>query len=173
MNFNQKIKSYEETIAKQNKKLDNLFSKLYDDKINISKTNTPTKNNYEEKTVSEDLTKESKLKREKIAKKLDTQLTAIRKKYKEHYYKNHFSKIKLWKINSNNFPFTKENVKTINNGLDGSNLSETREKKSRKSKKNKEGNCFDCWRFHVKWCCGGQTVKNKTHTCSAHSGWKN
>ena len=48
MNFNQKIKSYEETIAKQNKKLDNLFSKLYDDKINISKTNTPTKNNYEE-----------------------------------------------------------------------------------------------------------------------------
>ena len=129
MNFNKKIKSYEETIAKQNKKLDNLFSKLYDDKINISKTNTPTKNNYEEKTVSEDLTQESKLKQEKIAKKLDTQLTAIRKKYKEHYYKNHFSKIKLWKINSNNFPFTKKNVKTINNGLDGSNLSETREKK--------------------------------------------
>ena len=95
MNFNQKIKSYEETIAKQNKKLDNLFSKLYDDKINITKTNTPTKNNYEEKTVSEDLTKESKLKQENIAKKLDTQLTAIRKKYKEHYYKNHFSKIKL------------------------------------------------------------------------------
>ena len=47
------------------------------------------------------------------------------------------------------------------------------EKKSRKSKKNKEGNCFDCWRFHVKWCFGEQAVKNKTHTCLAHSGWKN
>ena len=138
MNFNQKIKSYEETIAKQNKKLDNLFSKLYDDKINITKTNTPTKNNYEEKTVSEDLTKESKLKREKIAKKLDTQLTAISKKYKEHYYKNHFSKIKLWKINSNNFPFTKENVKTINNGLDDSNLSETGKKKVENQRKIKK-----------------------------------
>ena len=138
MNFNQKIKSYEETIAKQNKKLDNLFSKLYDDKINITKTNTPTKNNYEEKTVSEDLTKESKLKQENIAKKLDTQLTVIRKKYKEHYYKNHFSKIKLWKINSNNFPFTKENVKTINNGLDDSNLSETRKKKVENQRKIKK-----------------------------------
>ena len=52
INFNQKIKSYEEIIAKQNKKLDDLFSKLYDDMIGITKTNTPTKNIYEEKTVS-------------------------------------------------------------------------------------------------------------------------
>ena len=56
----------EETIAKENKKLDNLFSKLSDDKINIIKTNTPIKNICEEKTVSEDLTKESKLKKEKL-----------------------------------------------------------------------------------------------------------
>ena len=55
-----------ETIAKQNKKLDDLFSKLSNDKINITKTNTPTKNIYEEKTVSKDLTKESKLKKKKI-----------------------------------------------------------------------------------------------------------
>ena len=46
INFNQKIKSLEETIAKQNKKLDDLFSKLSNDKINITKTNTPTKNIY-------------------------------------------------------------------------------------------------------------------------------
>ena len=25
------------------------------------------------------------------------------------------------------------------------------EKKSRKLRKNKKENCFDCWRFHVKW----------------------
>ena len=81
INFNQKIKSLEETIAKQNKKLDDLFNKLSDDKINITKTNPPTKNIYEEKTVSEDLTKESKLKKEKIAKKLDAQLIVVRKKY--------------------------------------------------------------------------------------------
>ena len=79
INFNQKLKSLEETIAKQNKKLDNFFSKLSDDKINITKTNTPPKNIYEEKTVSEDLTKESKLNKEKITKKLDAQLIAIRK----------------------------------------------------------------------------------------------
>ena len=59
INFNQKIKSLEETIAKQNKKLDDLFSKLSDDKINITKTNTPTENVYEEKTVSEDLMKKA------------------------------------------------------------------------------------------------------------------
>ena len=80
------------TIVKQNKKLDDLFSKLFDDKIYITKTNTPTKNIYEVKTVSEDLTKQSKLKKEKIANKLDAQLIAVRKKHKEHYYKNHFSK---------------------------------------------------------------------------------
>ena len=62
--FQPKIESLEETIAKQNKKLDDLFNKLSDDKINITKTNPPTKNIYEEKTVSEDLTKENKLKKE-------------------------------------------------------------------------------------------------------------
>ena len=46
---------------KENKKLDNLFSKLSDDRINIIKTNI-----CEEKTVSEDLTKESKLKKETL-----------------------------------------------------------------------------------------------------------
>ena len=112
----------EETIAKQNKKLDDLFSKLSDDKINITETNTPTKNIYEEKSVSEDLTKESKLKKEKISKKLDAQLIAVRKKYKEHYYKNYFSKTQPSKTNSNNFSFTEENVETINNELDDSNL---------------------------------------------------
>ena len=129
INFNQKIKSLEETIAKQNKKLDDLFSKLFDDKINITKTNTPTKNIYEEKTVSEDLTKESKLKKEKIAKKLDAQLIVVRKKYKKHYYKNHFTKIQPSKTDSNIFSLTEENVETINNELDDSNLSETRKKK--------------------------------------------
>ena len=64
INFNQKIESLEETIAKQNKKLGDLFNKLSDDKINITKTNPPKKNIYEEKTVSEDLTKENKLKKE-------------------------------------------------------------------------------------------------------------
>ena len=126
INFNQKIKSLEETIAKQNKKLDDLFSKLFDDKINITKTNTPTKNIYEEKTVSEDLTKESKLKKEKIAKKLDAQLIVVRKKYKKHYYKNHFTKIQPSKTDSNIFSLTEENVETINNELDDSNLSDTR-----------------------------------------------
>ena len=82
----------EETIAKQNNKLNDLFTKLSDDKINITKTNTPTKNIYEEKTVSEDLTKESKLKKEKIAKKLGAQVIVVGKKYKELYYENHFSK---------------------------------------------------------------------------------
>ena len=43
------------------------------------------KNKYEQKTVSDDLTKESKLKKEKIAEKLDAQLIVIRKKYKENY----------------------------------------------------------------------------------------
>ena len=66
INFNQKIKYLVETIAKQNKKLDDLFSKLSNDKINITKANTPMKNIYEEKTVSEDLTKERKLKKEKM-----------------------------------------------------------------------------------------------------------
>ena len=82
----------EDTIAKQKKQLDDLFSKLPDNKINITKTNTPTKNIYEEKTVSIDLTKENKLKKEIIAKKLNAQLITVRKKYKERYYKNHFSK---------------------------------------------------------------------------------
>ena len=81
INFNQKIKSLEETIAKQDKKLDDLFSELFDDKINATKTNTPTKIIHEEKTVPEFLTKESKLKKEKIAKKLDAQLIVVRKKY--------------------------------------------------------------------------------------------
>ena len=111
INFNQKIKSLEETIAKQNKKLDDLFNKLSEDKINITKANPPMKNICEEKTVSEDPTKESKLKKEKIAKKLDAQLIVVRKKYKEDYYKNHFSKTQPSKTKSNNFSFTKENVK--------------------------------------------------------------
>ena len=81
INFNQKIKSLEETIAKQDKKLDDLFSKLFNDKINTTKTNTPGKIIHEEKTVPEFLTKESKLKKEKIAKKLDAQLIVVRKKY--------------------------------------------------------------------------------------------
>ena len=81
INFNQKIKSLEETIAKQDKKLDDLFSKLFNDKINTTKTNTPAKIIHEEKTVPEFLTKESKLKKEKIAKKLDAQLIVVRKKY--------------------------------------------------------------------------------------------
>ena len=129
INFNQKIKSLEETIAKQNKKLDDLFNKLSEDKINITKANPPMKNICEEKTVSEDPTKESKLKKEKIAKKLDAQLIVVRKKYKEDYYKNHFSKTQPSKTNSNNFSLAKENVETINNELDDSNLSETRKKK--------------------------------------------
>ena len=162
-----------EIITKQNKKLGNLFSKLSDDKINITKTNTTAKNIYEQKTFSEDLMKENKLEKEKIAKKLDAQLVVIRKKYKEQYYKNHFSKIQPSKTNSNNFSFTKEYVETIINKLHDSNLSETRKKKSKKLQKKKKENCFDCWRFHVKWHWGEQTVKNKTHTCSAHSGWKN
>ena len=87
------------------------------------------KNICEEKTVSEDPTKESKLKKEKIAKKLDTQLILLRKKYKGYYYKNHFSKTPPSKTNSNNFSFTKENVETINSELDDSNLSETKRKK--------------------------------------------
>ena len=115
----------EETIAKQNKKLDDLFNKLSEDKINITKANPPMKNICEEKTVSEDPTKESKLKKEKIAKKLDAQLIVVRKKYKEDYYKNHFSKTQPSKAKSNNFSFTEENVETINNELDDSNLSET------------------------------------------------
>ena len=81
INFNQKIKSLQETIAKQDKKLDDLFSKLFDDKINTTKTNTPTKIIHEEKTVPEFLTKESKLKKEKIAKKLDAQFIVVRKIY--------------------------------------------------------------------------------------------
>ena len=129
INFNQKIKSLEETIAKQNKKLDDLFNKLSEDKINITKANPPMKNICEEKTVSEDPTKEGKLKKEKIAKKLDAQLIAVRKKYREDYYKNHFSKTKPSKSNSNNFSHTKKNVETSNNELDESNLSETRKKK--------------------------------------------
>ena len=128
----------EETIAKQNKKLDDLFNKLSNGKINITKTNPPTKNIYEEKTVSEDLTKESKLKKEKIAKKLDAELTVVRKKYKEDYYKNHFSKTQPSKTNSNNFSLTKENVETINNELDDSNLSETRKKKVENYRKRKK-----------------------------------
>ena len=85
------------------------------------------KNICEEKTVSEDPTKESKLKKEKTAKKLDAQLIVVRKKYKEDYYKN--IKTQPSKTNSNNFSFTKENVETINSELDDSNLSETRKKK--------------------------------------------
>ena len=129
INYNKKIKSLEETIAKQIKKLDDLFSKLSNDKINISIANTLTKNTNEEKTVSEDLSQERKLKKENIAKKLDAQIIVVRKKYKERYYKNHFSKIQPSKTKSNNFSFTEENVETINNELDDSNLSETRKKK--------------------------------------------
>ena len=129
INFNQKIESLEETIAKQNKKLGDLFNKLSDDKINITKTNPPKKNIYEEKTVSEDLTKENKLKKEKTAKKLDAQLIVVRKKFKDDYYKNHFSKTQPSKTKSNNFFFTKENGEAINNELDDSNLSETKKKK--------------------------------------------
>ena len=87
ISFNQKIKSLEETIAKQNQKFYDLFNKLSEDKINITKGNPPMKNICEEETVSEDPTKESKLKKEIIAKKLGAQLTVIRKKYKEGYYK--------------------------------------------------------------------------------------
>ena len=129
INFNQKIKLLEETIAKQNKKPDDLFNKLSNGKINITKTNPPTKNIYEEKTASEDLTKESKLKKEKNTKKLDAELTVVRKKYKEDYYKNHFSKTQPLKTKSNNFSFTEENEETTNNGLDNSSLSETKKKK--------------------------------------------
>ena len=138
----------EEIIARQNKKLDDLFSKLSDNKINITKTNTLTKNIYEEKRVSQDQTKERKLKKEKIAKKLDPQLIVVRKKYKEDYYKDCFSKTQPSKTKSNNFSFTEENVETINNELDHNNLSETRKKVENYRKKE---NCCDCWRLHVKW----------------------
>ena len=90
------------------------------------------------KTVSEDPTKESKPKKEKIIKKLDAQLIVVRKKYKEDYYKNHFSKTQPSKTNSNNFSLTKENVETINNELDDSNLSETRKKKVENYRKRKK-----------------------------------
>ena len=93
----------EETIAKKNKKLDDLFKKISDDKINITKTNPSTNNTYEEKTVSEDPTKGSKLKKEKIALKSGAQIIVVRKKYKGDYYKNHFSKTQPSKTNSNNF----------------------------------------------------------------------
>ena len=73
--------------------------------------------------------KESKLKKEKIAKKLDAQYIAVRKNYREHYQKNYFSKTRPSKTNSNNFSITEENVETENNKLDYSNLSETRKKK--------------------------------------------
>ena len=138
INFNQKIKSLEETIAKQNKKLDDLFNKLSEDKINITKANPPMKNICEEKTVSEDPTKESKLKKGKIAKNLDAQLIVVRKKYKEDCYKNHFSKTQPSKTNSNNFSFTKEYVETINSELDDSNLSDTRKKKVENYRKRKK-----------------------------------
>ena len=128
----------EEAIAKQNKKLEDLFNKLSDDKINITKANPPTKNIYEEKTVSEDPTKESKLKKEKIAKKLDAQVIVVRKKYKEDYYKNHFSETQPLKPKSNNFYFIEENGETINNKLDDSNLSETRQKKVQNCRKIKK-----------------------------------
>ena len=84
--------------------------------------------------------KENKLKKEIIAKKLNAQLIAVRKKYKECYYKNHFSKTQPLKTNSNDFSFTEENVETINNELDDSNLSETRKEKveNRKEKKKKK-----------------------------------
>ena len=137
INFNQKIKSLEETIAKQNKKLDDLFSELSDDKINKTKTNTLRKIIIYKKTVSEDLTKDSKLKKEKIAKKLDAQPIAVRKKCKEHYYKNYFS-TQSSKTNSNNFSFTVKNVETINNELDDSNLSEARKKKVQNKRKIKK-----------------------------------
>ena len=69
------------------------------------------------KKVSKDLTKESQLKKEKIAKKLDAQIIVVSKKYKEYYYKNHSSKTQPSKTKSNNFSFTEENVETINNEL--------------------------------------------------------
>ena len=138
VNFNQKIKSLEKTIAKQNKKLYHLFNKLSEDKINITNANSPMKNICEEKTVSEDPTKESKLKKGKIAKNLDAQLIVVRKKYKEDCYKNHFSKTQPSKTNSNNFSLTKENVENINNKLDDSNLSETRKKKVKNYRKIKK-----------------------------------
>ena len=77
-------------------------------------------------------------KKEKIAKKIDAQLIVVRKKYKEHYYKNHFSKTEPSKTKSNNFSFTEENVETINNELDYSNLSETRKKKEENCRKIKK-----------------------------------
>ena len=46
INFDQKIKSLEKTIVKQNKKLDYLFNKLSDGSINITKTNPSKKNIY-------------------------------------------------------------------------------------------------------------------------------
>ena len=60
---------------------------------------------------------------------MDAQLIVVRKKFKEDYYKNHFSKTQPSKTKSNNFSFTKENGEAINNELDDSNLSETKKKK--------------------------------------------
>ena len=86
--------------------------------------------------------KRKQAKKRKNATKLDAQLIVARKKYKEHYYKNHFSKIQPSKANSNNFSFTKENVETINNKLDDSNLSETKKKKVENNRKRKKKTVF-------------------------------
>ena len=85
--------------------------------------------------------KENKLKK-KIAKKLDAQPIVVRKKFREDYQKNHFSKTQPSKTRSNNFSFTKENVETINNKLDDSNLSETKKKKVENNRKIKKKTVF-------------------------------
>ena len=122
--------------------------------------------------ASEDLTKESKLKKEKIAKKFDAQLIAIRKKYKEHYYKNYFSETQPSKTNSNNFSFTEENVELENNKLDDSNLSETRKKKVENYQKIKKKTVLIVGDSMLNGIEDSKLSKTR-HTCSAHSRWKN
>ena len=68
---------------------------------------------------------------------MDAQLIVVRKRFKDDYYKNHFSKTQPSKTKSNNFSFTEENVVT-NNELDDSNLSETEKKKVENYRKRKK-----------------------------------
>ena len=104
-------------------------------------TKTPMKNIYEEKTVPERSNERKQTTERKIAKKLDAQPIVVRKKYKEHYYKNHFSKIQPSKTKSNSISrkkkvenYTKTKKRTVLivgdsmlNGIEESKLSKARQ----------------------------------------------
>ena len=88
-------------------------------------------------------------------KKLEDQITEIRNKHKEKYYREHLSKL----------PTTQTNQQKTTPDENA-----TSPEKTQKVKKKIN---LSCWRLSIKWYRGKQAIKIEAHTSTTNFRWKN